>query len=90
MLHFGKLLVLPIETGNITCTKVVVTLRSRRSCDIATPTAHCTGGAQGSLLIQEITMKPITNLRVVQSATVAMAGTCLSMIVYVVGQLVIG
>jgi hypothetical protein len=42
------------------------------------------------MLIQEITMKPITNLRVVQSATAAMAGMSLSMMVYFVGQLIIG
>jgi len=44
----------------------------------------------GQMLIQEITMKSITNLRVVQSATAAMAGLSLSMIVYVVGHMFMG
>lgn len=35
-------------------------------------------------------MKPVTNIHVVRSATAAMAAVCLSMIVYVVGQLAIG
>lgn len=35
-------------------------------------------------------MQPITNIHVVQSATVAMAALCLSMIVYVVAQLFLG
>jgi hypothetical protein len=42
------------------------------------------------MLIQEITMKPITNLRIVQSATVAMASLSLSMIVYVVSHMFLG
>lgn len=35
-------------------------------------------------------MQPVTNIHVVRLATLAMAGTCLSMIVYVVGQLIAG
>jgi len=35
-------------------------------------------------------MQPITNIHVVQAATVTMATLCLSMIVYVVGHMIIG
>jgi len=45
------------------------------------------GGFSGHTLIKEILMHPVTNIHVVRLATVAMAATCLSMIVYVVSQL---
>ncbi len=35
-------------------------------------------------------MKPVTNIHIVRTGQVAMASMCLSMVIYVVSQLVIG